>query len=105
MSRVVLRYFLANAGVYLATAAVGALFSAVVAYVFTDYGTVPGAPISAVIGGAMFLMAALVALGLPIAIAVTALVGWIAARRAISRGALVVVALIAGLLWVGISFG
>jgi hypothetical protein len=99
------RSLFVNAGIYLASAVVGAVFSSAMAYAFTAYGDAPGSWFQAVAGGAMFLLAALVLLGLPIAVAMSALITWLSVRRPFPRAALIGVALVGGLLWLGISFG
>jgi hypothetical protein len=50
-------------------------------------------------------MAGLLAAGLPIAIALAALAGWQSRRRDIPRGGMVIGGLIAGVLWLAITFG
>jgi hypothetical protein len=95
-------YLVVNAGVFLATAAIGAASGAAVAYFFTDYGTVPDSPAHAIIGGGVFLLAAYVSIGLPIALVLLGLIWALTRRREIARRWFVAGALFAGLVWLAI---
>ena len=95
-------YLVVNAGLFLATAAIGALSGAAVAYFFTDYGTVPDPPAQAIIGGTVFLLAAFVSIGTPIALVLLGLIWTLTRRRQVSRKWFVAGALFAGLIWIAI---
>jgi hypothetical protein len=95
-------YVLVNVAAFLAASAIGALFSSAVAYGFTDYGTVPGPPVQAILGGTLLLLAPLVSIGTPIALLLIAF-SWIwTGRRHVSRTTLIAATVFAGVVWVGI---
>ncbi len=99
-----LRFVALNVLLYLAIALGGAIAGSTVAYLFTDFGSSPGPVIATIAGGAVFLLAAFVALGLPIAGGVLVVAGLLMARRDLSRAAIIGIATTGGVVWLGFLF-